>query len=225
MAAFAMTLSIGFGPFQLPISGLPFPLNLIGQTFRASGRFVWPLYYLASLTLLSTLDRTLQRIVSRKSLYYFALSFLALTAFWDLSSALSQLRLSHSGAHAASSCPMVLNSDGLKVHSIPVRNRPENWAYWQWFALCNEASTSIGNFARFNDRQASLLDRNLRSELSSGRPDPNTIYVVNDLDFLDRLNLPRLFVSGSWIVGATPTIASVSRLLDPSNTGSGSSYE
>ena len=225
MAAFAMTLSIGFGPFQIPISGLPFPLSLIGQTFRASGRFIWPLYYLASLALLSTLDRTIQRIVSRKSLYYIVLSFLVLISFWDSSPALLQLRLSHSAAHAASSCPMVLNSDGLKVHSIPVRNRPENWAYWQWFALCNEASTSIGNFARFDQKKASLLDHSLRSELFSGRLDSNTIYVVNDLDLLDRLSLPKLFVSGSWIVGAKPTIASVSRLLDPSKTVSRSSYE
>ncbi|WP_415399113.1 DUF6311 domain-containing protein [Synechococcus sp. W4D4] len=225
MAAFAMTLSIGFGPFQFPISGLPFPLSLIGQTFRASGRFIWPLYYLVSLTLLSMLDRAIRRVASRKPLYYFVLSFLVLIAFWDLSPALSQLRLSHSPPHSVSSCPIALDSDGLKVHSIPVRNRPENWSYWQWFALCNEASTSIGNFARFDDKQASLLDRRLRSELSSSRPDPNTIYIVNDLDFLVGLNLPKLFVNGSWIAGAKPMILSVSRLLEPSKPVPGESYE
>ena len=225
MAAFAMTLSIGFGPFQLPISGLPFPLSLIGQTFRASGRFVWPLYYLLLMLLLSMLDRAIRQIAPRKSLYYFGLSFLVVIALWDVSPALSQLRLSHSVANSTASCPMLLEEDELNVHSIPVQNRTENWSYWQWFALCNEASTSIGNFARFDEKQASLLERRLRADLSSGTPEAATIYVVNDLDFLSGLALPKLFVHGSWIVGDQSIIASVSGLLEPSRPLPSQSYE
>ena len=225
MAAFAMTLSIGFGPLQLPISGLPFPLSLIGQTFRASGRFVWPLYYLLLILLLSMLDRAIRQVAPRKSLYYFGLSFLVVIALWDVTPALSQLRLSHSAAHSTASCPILLEMDGLNVHSIPVKNRPENWSYWQWFSLCNEASTSIGNFARFDEKRASFLERRLRADLSSGTPETKTIYIVNHLDFLGGLTLPKLFVHGSWIVGDKSIIASVSGLLQPSRPVPGKSYE
>jgi len=220
-----MTLSIGFGPFQLPISGLPFPLSLIGQTFRASGRFVWPLYYLLLTLLLSMLDRAIRQIAPRKSFYYFGLSFLVVIALWDVSPALSKLRLSHSVANSTASCPMLLEANELNVHSIPVQNRTENWSYWQWFALCNEASTSIGNFARFDEKQASLLERRLRADLSSGTPEAATIYVVNDLDFLSGLALPKLFVHGSWIVGDQSIIASVSGLLESSRPLPSQSYE
>ena len=225
MAAFAMTLSIGFGPFQLPISGLPFPLGLIGQTFRASGRFIWPLYYLLLTLLLSILDRAIRQVAPRKSLYYCGLSFLVAVALWDVSPALSKLRLSHSVAHSTASCQILLETDGLNVHSIPVQNRPENWSYWQRFALCNAASTSIGNFARFDEKQASLLERRLRADLSSGTPEAATIYVVNDLDFLSRLALPKLFIHGSWIVGDQSIVASLSGLMDSSVPVPGQSYE
>ena len=113
----------------------------------------------------------------------------------------------------------------MNVYSIPVQNRTENWSYWQWFALCNEASTSIGNFARFDEKQASLLERRLRADLSSGTPEAATIYVVNDLDFLSGLALPKLFVHGSWIVGDQSIIASVSGLLEPSRPLPSQSYE
>ena len=49
MALFAVSPVVSIGFYKIDLGRLPYPIFIVGDTFRASGRFIWPLYYLLML--------------------------------------------------------------------------------------------------------------------------------------------------------------------------------
>ena len=155
MALFAMTLSIGIGPMELSIAGLPWPLSIIGNTFRASGRFIWPLYYLITISSLYSLYQLVSHNSKREpTIAVLLLAVILSTA--DMSSSLARIRRAHSPSGRVQLNNYV-NKD-LKNKNIDrivlenTKNSPKRWPELLKLALAKKASINTGYFARYEEQ-------------------------------------------------------------------------
>jgi len=183
LAVYSMTNRVGFAQqtlFEYPL--FP-PLRQFTETFRAHGRLIWPLYYLALFSAVIIFAKTF----SRK---YISLILCALLCFQilDSSSAISNARQRFSDSPQWVS-PMKDPRWGMfaeKYKNVvvvpPLNNDPaEEWINIAEFALRYQLSTNSGKFSRYSLSAVSYYSKSVADSVAQGRFGSTTIYVVNDL--------------------------------------------
>lgn len=182
MALFAMTLSIGIGATEFSLSGLPWPLSVIGNTFRASGRFIWPLCYLITIASLTGLHLLLEKVLAPRFLTI-ALAAAIATSVLDTGKSLARIKTAHSQSGAIILSKLI----GNELHNRDVKqvllentsNSPENWPNLLKLALFNKASINTGYFARYEASRLAQLNYKTSQALASNSLETNTIYLIH----------------------------------------------
>ena len=157
MALFAMTLSIGIGPIELSIAGLPWPLSIIGNTFRASGRFIWPLYYVIIVSSLYSLNQLFKNN-SNRTVTIAAITAVVAISTADMSHSLHRIQQAHSQSGQIQLESLVdqelKNKDIDRIILENTGNFPERWPELLKLALAKDATINTGYFARYEERAA-----------------------------------------------------------------------
>ena len=178
MCMFAMTLSIGIGTIQIPIAGLPPPFRELGNIFRASGRFSWPMMYLVMLFAVSSWDVAAERLLIDKSRLHVSMYLsgfvlaLAFVQIADSSEALIRIK-NATGNSSHISVAQEYRSDSLKdfrsIILYPSDNYYPGWHLWWRIALANSLEVNSGSFARYDRIIAKKLDKDVESMLTRKR--------------------------------------------------------
>ena len=182
MALFAMTLSIGVGPSELSIAGLPWPLSILGNTFRASGRFIWPLYYVATIASLYCLDQLAS--LSKRRTFSTALIVTAVTlSTADMSHALLRIKAAHSPSER-NLTEVVVNKE-LKERAIDsvilenTKNSPEEWPSLLKLALSKGATINTGYFSRHEEKDVLRHNKITAKMLQEKSFPPKRLILIN----------------------------------------------
>jgi hypothetical protein len=182
MALFAMTLSIGVGPTELSLTGLPWPLSVIGNIFRASGRFIWPLCYLITLASLTGLHLLLEKGLAPRFLTI-ALAAAVTTSALDTGKSLARIKTAHSPSGPIILSKLISNElhdrDVKQVLLENTSNSPEKWPSLLKLALSYKASINTGYFARYEASRLSQLNNKTSQALASNSLATNTIYLIH----------------------------------------------
>jgi hypothetical protein len=178
MALFAMTPVIGIGPWQLDLGRLPWPLFILGDVFRASGRFVWPLYYVVVLNILLAFATWLRPWSKRWRLGLIGL--LVLVALLDL----RHYRM----ASVAPAAPLRMNPAALAqvlerhgvnaITFVPTTEQVPAWEEFAWAALDVGASTNGTYLARYNRGVMEQQNQQSIAAIAERRPLVHVVYVL-----------------------------------------------
>jgi hypothetical protein len=200
LAVYSMTNRVGFAQqtfFEYPL--FP-PLRQFTETFRTHGRSIWPLYYLAIFAAVVVFAKT-------SSKKYTGLLLLALFCFQviDSSSAVSLAR------HRFDSPQWVSPMKDPRWEMFPKKYRyvvvvpplnddqEERWIVVDEFANRYRLETNSGNFSRFDQSVYTKSNQDRVAELVSGKPNKDTLYMVDDLSVWETINQGEL-VESSFII-------------------------
>lgn len=158
---------------------LPEPLELLGNTLRASGRFVWPLTYVAVASAVAMVSR-----VASKSRVGTALLLMLLAvqiadsreALFEHRERFTQLAYPNSVFQSPSWVDLVRERDYLITD--PPQYKGEVWQDFAEFALTHGLATNSGYLSRVNYEKLYQSEVTVRNSLLSKRLQPNTLYVV-----------------------------------------------
>ena len=201
LAVYSMTNRVGFAQqtlFEYPL--FP-PLRQFTETFRAHGRSIWPLYYLALFSAVIIFAKTF----SRK---YISLLLSALLCFQilDSSSAISNARQRFSDSPQWVSpmkdprWEMFAEKYKYVVVVPPLNNDPaEEWINIAEFANRYRLGTNSGFFSRFDQNVFTKGNQDRVAELVSEKPNKDTLYIVDDLSVWETISQGAL-VESSLII-------------------------
>ena len=200
LAFYSMTNRVGFAQqtlFEYPL--FP-PLRQFTETFRTHGRSIWPLYYLALFASIVIFSKTF----SKK---YAGLFLFALLCFQviDSSSAVSLARHRFDSPQWVS--PMkdprweMFAKKYKHVVVVPPLNddQEERWIVIDDFANRYRLGTNSGSFSRFDQNVYTKSNQDRVAELISGKPNKDTLYIVDDLSVWETINQGEL-VESSLII-------------------------
>jgi hypothetical protein len=176
VTAFAATNTVGFASHDILSYPLPARVLAIAETFRGSGRMMWPVYYAALVGVMALFARAVPPRFHLRIL-------LPLLAFqvWDLQLVLRLLN------HYASYNPHIteLRSPTWRnlaaydaLISVPAVQAQVGWEDLTWQAIQHKAATNIGLFNRSDLAKIARARRREIDELLSGRLDPRVVYLV-----------------------------------------------
>jgi hypothetical protein len=196
LAFYSMTNRVGFAQqtlFEYPL--FP-PLRQFTETFRTHGRSIWPLYYLALFASIVIFSKTF----SKK---YAGLFLFALLCFQviDSSSAVSLARHRFDSPQWVS--PMkdprweMFAKKYKHVVVVPPLNddQEERWIVIDDFANRYRLGTNSGSFSRFDQNVYTKSYQDRAAELISGKPNKDTLYIVDDLSVWETINQGELMES------------------------------
>jgi hypothetical protein len=200
LAFYSMTNRVGFAQqtlFEYPL--FP-PLRQFTETFRTHGRSIWPLYYLVLFTAIVVFAKT-------SSKKYTGLLLLALFCFQviDSSSAVSLARHRFDSPQWVS--PMkdprweMFAKKYKHLVVVPPLNddQEERWIVIDEFANRYRMGTNSGSFSRFDQNVYTKSNQDRVAELISGKPNKDTLYMVDDLSVWETINQGEL-VESSLII-------------------------
>jgi hypothetical protein len=200
LAVYSMTNRVGFAQqtlFEYPL--FP-PLRQFTETFRTHGRSIWPLYYLAIFAAVVVFAKT-------SSKKYTGLLLLALFCFQviDSSSAISLARHRFDSPQWVS--PMkdprweMFAKNYKHVVVVPPLNddQEERWIVIDDFANRYRLGTNSGSFSRFDQNVYTKSYQDRAAELISGKPNKDTLYIVDDLSVWETISRGAL-VESSLII-------------------------
>jgi hypothetical protein len=200
LAVYSMTNRVGFAQqtlFEYPL--FP-PLRQFTETFRTHGRSIWPLYYLVLFTAIVVFAKT-------SSKKYTGLLLLALFCFQviDSSSAVSLARHRFDSPQWVS--PMkdprweMFAKKYKHLVVVPPLNddQEERWIVIDEFANRYRMGTNSGSFSRFDQNVYTKSYQDRVAELISGKPNKDTLYMVDDLSVWETINQGEL-VESSLII-------------------------
>jgi hypothetical protein len=200
LAVYSMTNRVGFAQqtlFEYPL--FP-PLRQFTETFRTHGRSIWPLYYLVLFTAIVVFAKT-------SSKKYTGLLLLALLCFQviDSSSAVSLVRHRFDSPQWVS--PMkdprweMFAKKYKHLVVVPPLNddQEERWIVIDEFANRYRMGTNSGSFSRFDQNVYTKSNQDRVAELISGKPNKDTLYMVDDLSVWEMINQGEL-VESSLII-------------------------
>jgi hypothetical protein len=200
LAVYSMTNRVGFAQqtlFEYPL--FP-PLRQFTETFRTHGRSIWPLYYLAIFAAVVVFAKT-------SSKKYTGLLLLALFCFQviDSSSAISLARHRFDSPQWVS--PMkdprweMFAKNYKHVVVVPPLNddQEERWIVIDDFANRYRLGTNSGSFSRFDQNVYTKSNQDRAAELISGKPNKDTLYIVDDLSVWETISRGAL-VESSLII-------------------------
>lgn len=187
MCLFAMTLSIGIGVIQIPIAGLPPPFRTLGNIFRASGRFSWPMMYLIMLFAVSSWDVNAERLFIGKNRLHLSTFLsstvltLALLQIADSSEALTRIKTATVDSTHKSIAQEYRSSSLGDFRSIilyPSDNYYPGWHLWWRIALANDLEVNSGSFARYDQTVADQLDKQVDLMLTKKEIDRKSLLIT-----------------------------------------------
>jgi hypothetical protein len=200
LAVYSMTNRVGFAQqtlFEYPLFS---PLRQFTETFRTHGRSIWPLYYLAIFAAVVVFAKT-------SSKKYTGLLLLALFCFQviDSSSAISLARHRFDSPQWVS--PMkdprweMFAKKYKHVVVVPPLNddQEERWIVIDDFANRYRLGTNSGSFSRFDQNVYTKSYQDRAAELISGKPNKDTLYIVDDLSVWETISRGAL-VESSLII-------------------------
>ena len=183
LAAFAISHKVGFADFTHHISALDFIVPF-GDIFRASGRLVWPAYYLLLTLVICT-------VIARLPVRAAAL-LLAIAICVQVVDTRAGWRHVHNvltvPPASAWNTPLIdpywdkAATAYSKVVRFPIENQPKNWQYIAHWAAQNGMATSIVYLARIDLGRLREATLELEDQLRSGRLEPDTLYLVDPDD-------------------------------------------
>ena len=200
LAVYSMTNRVGFAQQNLFEYPLFPPLRQFTETFRTHGRSIWPLYYLVLFASIVIFAKT----YSKK---YTSLLLLSLLCFQviDSSSAVSLARHRFDSPQWVS--PMkdprweMFAKKYKHLVVVPPLNddQEERWIVIDEFANRYRMGTNSGSFSRFDQNVYTKSYQDRVAELISGKPNKDTLYMVDDLSVWETINQGEL-VESSLII-------------------------
>lgn len=188
LTLFAVSNKIGIGGLEIVSYDLPDSIRFLTSTFRSSGRFFWPVYYLillASIYLVSTR-------FGRKEARVLCLLVLSVQ-FADSSKAWSYYQTRFSEP-ASWSNPLrsprweEFAADYDKLILVPPENAPEHWMSLARYASIHKMSTNAGYFARVGQDRIEAEGLRLSREVLGGKLDPEALYVIRSEALWDKIS-------------------------------------
>lgn len=218
MAMFALASPVRWGTKELLRIDLYEHVAWLAQTFRASGRFIWPLYYLLTLgttvTVLRALSMTRRRVL--------ASSVLALALglqLYDVDTSRTQWLYKPTRVHALRAEPWSLGDSTYRhlvvypaeIQSVcagPLGYRDELIAQLAYLAYRHGWTFNSGYVARVR-RETLTYCEELKARVERGELDAHSIYVVG------RWSVPQLRKAGAVCGRIDGVVACVQRSGEP----------
>jgi hypothetical protein len=186
-ALYALSNNIAIGPHIIFHYEVPSALDRITSALRASGRFIWPAYYLLVAGVLAIV---LKEFGARASLLLIGFCSLAQVAdSWD---ALGNIRNSYQvRAGGSGNHPSLLNSPFWQrvahkyktIACVPPQNvpepqdEPENYFPLCFFAATHNLTINMAYLARVDEGKFESAKTNLIQSVGRCELDPKTLYV------------------------------------------------
>lgn len=185
---FAITPTIHLGAVTIDLGRLPYPFFIIGDIFRASGRFVWPLFYFFNLNLLLALASFFKKRKVSKNVQLLITLLLVSVAITDLSSFAHDRRLhlkklledNSLSAQSTYKLHKALSSSQVQnLIFIPNSPEPDGWNKFASYAALHQAKTNGTSLARYNNKQLLIQNRiNLKNLTANNLQD--ALYIFTD---------------------------------------------
>lgn len=179
MTVYAWSDQIGLGTHSLSL-GYAALLGGIKDTFRASGRFFWPAYYML---MLLAIAGTVSAYGIRRARWILAVALVL--QVYDTSSgwAFAQRHRAEGQGWSdrlASPYWQAMGEHYATLRHVPPSNRPEGWADLAAFAARHGMRTDAVYLARVNEHGLAERADEARGMIASGRYDPDALYVLDD---------------------------------------------
>lgn len=185
---FAITPTIHLGAVTIDLGRLPYPFFIIGDIFRASGRFVWPLFYFFNLNLLLALARFFNKKKLSKNVQLLLTLLLIAVAVIDLSSFAQDRRLHFKklsednsiSAQSAHKLYKALSTSQVEnIIFVPNSPEPEGWNKFASYAALHQVKTNGTSLARYNNKQLLMQNRRNFNNLTANNLD-DALYIFTD---------------------------------------------
>lgn len=177
MMVFAWSDAWRLGTMTIAFIQLPKWLLFIGEVFRASGRFFWPVGYLVLLTVLIIIARSF-----KPKIVVLLLSVALLLQVTDLMPLYGRHYFETANTH-----PVKLSSKWHQmikgIKHVALLQKPHNKAMEYaivWFCVENHLTFNVPDIARVDQKSRGQLLNKQLSELQAGHLAPNTLYVIQE---------------------------------------------
>lgn len=177
---FALSNIVGLGDHET--APIPFgPLEDLGNVFRSSGRFVWPMLYLV---VIGSIVLSVRRLPKRIGATVLVILFAA--EVYDSSYGWSSFR--RQVPEIASTWPTPLVSPfwdrtvaaGIKrVRGIPVHFRHTQWQWFEYFAVLHRLDVDTVYLGRIDATATDALNEREMAILDGAPPEAGTLYLVD----------------------------------------------
>lgn len=177
---YAISNRIALGDHEILAYPLPKAIQQLAETFRASGRFFWPVYYIVYAAILGSIFRNVRPRIAA-GLCLVLLCFQAV----DAQNAWRFFRYKFTQAPSWDS-PMSsplwteLSSRYKSVIVVLPSNGPADWMPIAEFAATHSMSTNAGYFARVDAKAEQRTTEQLKDTVQSQHYNPDYLYVFND---------------------------------------------
>jgi hypothetical protein len=180
---YAISNRVGFGSHEV----LSYPLDTVvgplAKTFRVSGRFAWPVMYLAYMAIIAVVIRCYSNRTAAV-----AMSVLLLVQAGDMMNGTALMRERWSQPWASPMQSAFWNDAGAKYKRVafvlpangPATALPAGALPLDIFAASHGMSVNWSDAARPDEVKAKALADSLREEVLSGQIRPDTLYVIGD---------------------------------------------
>jgi hypothetical protein len=180
------TNQIAFGSINLLSYSFPGftegTIGLFNESFRSSGRFIWPLYYTGLILIIRKsfeikvsvnllLIALILQVVDGNTAYSDFRKKVEVQSLWTSTLEQPELRK--------------LTKEIRNVSFYPVKNYPDFWQEVQYVTSRQNIPVNAGYFARWNENVRSKMDFELRSDLLRGSFLKNSLYIINDQEVYD----------------------------------------
>jgi len=186
LAAFSITPTIHLGLFVLDFGRLPYPLFILGDVLRASGRFAWPLFYFYYLTVASAFCVMLQKILNNTkaisiSIALLLLALLDLSTFADARYDFFRKQMTNplQGAELTVIENILLKSNTKQVIFYPNVEEPHGWNVIAPIAAKHRLATTGTYLARYNKSTMQAQNSEIYQNLLRRSLAP-ALYIIND---------------------------------------------
>ncbi len=179
---YSLSNMITAGPRLLLQYPLPEPLLIIGDIFRASGRFFWPVYYLVMTGVFYLLCRRLNKIA--------VISLLGIAMFFQVADMSFKLRQTHQFFSQLQPIKSELNTPFwqeagkhyTKMVFLPHIKNPQarikDFQEYIHYAAQHQMKVNLGYFAREDTSKIYFATRQLLIEAAQQQLDPQSIYII-----------------------------------------------
>jgi hypothetical protein len=180
LTGFAISNHVAFGNHELLVIHLPRAMDRLGNVFRSSGRFFWPVYYALYVGIFFLIFKVLER---RFAIALLAVGLCAQVA--DLSAAFSHFRKKFWDAPPWNSplrSPLWAQVPTLynKIIFVLPRNEPSSYLPLAYFAASNRMAINVGYFARVDPQKQRKAQERIIGSVIANELDRDSLYVFED---------------------------------------------
>jgi hypothetical protein len=191
LCVFAIGITVTLGPWELFTYRWPQPFWTLGYVFRATGRYVWPMFYFV---LAMAVVIVAVRLPARRAMAVLAVLLVVQVA--DTHAGWGELRKTYD--RAGSTWDTRMDSPFwdeaaeryTKVRSTPVGRQPYRYGAKAYFAIMNGLGTDAVHIARRSNAAAEHISALLESAIETGEWPADTLWFL-DVDTVRRA-LPTL---------------------------------